>query len=348
MIKSKLSIQILLNWLGDAVLHKKLQGPETIQFVSSARNATQDSLVFAESRTHLLSALDANAGTVICPQFSDDFDGEALERKHSSNIIIVQDFSSKRASILNHFFNFRAHTSFDVSSNPPRIHPTARVHSSAVLLEGVQIGPNSVVCAGAVIEHFAVIGENCYIGSRVVIGHHCSIGDRVILQAGVVIGSDGFGYTPISAGSVRNIKIQQLGSVVVENDVEIGANSCIDRGTVDNTIIGAGTKIDNLVHIAHNCVFGKDCLVTAGFMTGGSSHFGDGFIAGGHCTIKDHVQIAPHVMLGGFSCVTGNITESGQYMGYPARPLKEAKKILAALSFLPEMRTKLLRLVRQT
>lgn len=195
------------------------------------------------------------------------------------------------------------------------------------------------------VENDVSIGADVTLHAQVFIGHKSSIGNRVELHAGVKIGADGYAYVTQKNG--QHLKIPQVGVVVIEDDVEIGANSCIDRAALETTRIGAGTKIDNLVHIAHNCQIGKNCLITAGFMTGGSSHFGDGMIAGGHVTVKDHTHIGSGVILGGFSCVTGDLTEPGLYSGYPARPIAEAFRILATQAYLPEMRKMLKKLIRK-
>lgn len=220
---------------------------------------------------------------------------------------------------------------------------TAAVHPGAVVEADAVIGPGTEICAGAVIGRGAKVGAGCRLYHNVTVREGCILGDRVILQPGVVIGSDGFGY--VFAGG-RHQKVPQIGIVVVENDVEIGANSCIDRARFGKTVIGEGTKIDNLVQIAHNVQIGKHCIVVALTGVAGSAKLHDHVTLGAQVGINGHIEIASGVKVAGQSGVQKSLSEPGAYFGLPAKPLKEEIRIWRSLNKLPEV-TKEVRQLRK-
>ena len=226
------------------------------------------------------------------------------------------------------------------------------VHSTAVVHPSVLLGPGVVVEARAVIRERAQIGENtrvgagCAIGAGVKIGRDCEIypnvtiypgstlGDRVIVHAGAVLGSDGFGYVR-DRKTGHYEKFPQVGRLVIEDDVEIGANSTIDRGALDETRIRRGTKIDNLVHIGHNCQIGEDVVIAAQTGLSGSIVIENGVVLGGQVGIGEHARIGEGVMLGGQGGVLPNKVLRGKgvaFWGTPAQPLREYLKQLATLA----------------
>ncbi|HOE64388.1 MAG TPA: UDP-3-O-(3-hydroxymyristoyl)glucosamine N-acyltransferase [Candidatus Sumerlaeota bacterium] len=227
-----------------------------------------------------------------------------------------------------------------------KIHDTAIVHESARMGKSVTIGPMSVIESGAEIGDGAIIGALCYIGRNAKIGKgvlvhpqvsvmdDCIIGDRVILHPGAVVGSDGFKFEVING---LPVKIRQVGRVVVEDDVEIGSNTCIDRASFTETRIGRGTKIDNLIQIAHNVEIGPYCMMAAQVGIAGSTKIGAGCIFGGQVGIKDNIQIGNKVMLGAQSGVAQDIHDGMQMFGSPAMPAREGIKIAMALKHLPEL-----------
>ncbi len=231
------------------------------------------------------------------------------------------------------------------------IHPRSFVHPSARLGKNVIVGPcavvgaevhigdNSIIGANAVIETHAHIGNNTIIHPQVFVGANCEIGAFCEIQPHATIGADGFGFVPLKDS--RPVKIPQNGKVVIEDHVEIGANSTIDRAALTETRICSGVKIDNLVHIAHNCVIGQNSLLAAGFMVAGSSKTGKNFMAGGRASVADHIDITDNVMIAGLSAVTNDISVAGQYGGYPLQPLKDSLKTLANMIHLTKMRKKL-------
>lgn len=224
---------------------------------------------------------------------------------------------------------------------PPEtgIHPTAVVGRGARLGSGVSIGAYAVVEDGAVLEDGVHVGSHSSVGRGVRVGAESWLGDsvtlypgaevgkRVRLHAGVRVASDGFGY--VQAGGAHQ-KIPHVGRCIIEDDVEIGANSTLDRGSVDDTVVGAGTKIDNLVHVAHNVRIGRLCLIMAQVGIAGSVHIGDGCILAGQVGISGHHEIGAGARLAAQAGVFGDIPAGETWSGYPARPHREALRAHAA------------------
>ena len=231
------------------------------------------------------------------------------------------------------------------------IHSSAVIHQSAELGKEVLVGPGAVIgrncrigkgsriLAGAILEEGVVLGEDCRIHSRVVLGYGSQLGNRVIVEAGTVLGSEGFGFAQDSSGVSH--RIPQVGKVVLEDDVRIGANCCIDRATFRETRIRRGTKIDNLCHFAHNVDIGEDCLLTAGFTIAGSTKVGNRVIASGQTGVLDHLEIADDTILLHRAGVTESITETGVYAGLPLQPMKEYLKNTAIFRKLVDLRKQL-------
>lgn len=217
------------------------------------------------------------------------------------------------------------------------IHPSACVDEGADVAGGeVSIGPNATIArgvtvgkgsrigAGVVVGEAAVIGQDCEIGPNVTIREGCHLGDRVALHPGVVVGGDGFGFEFVEG---RHRKIEQLGIVRIEDDVEIGASTTIDRARFGETVIGEGTKIDNQVQIGHNVIIGKHCIIVAQTGISGSTRIGDYVTLAAQCGVAGHLRIADRVTCGGRTGVISSIDEpGGTFFGYPAKPLKENRR----------------------
>ncbi len=208
------------------------------------------------------------------------------------------------------------------------------VGAGVVIDDGVEIGENSVIGNGCKIGENSKLGKNCRLDSNVVIYHNCRLGNNVVIQANSTVGSTGFGYSFIE-GAHR--LIPHNGGVVIEDFVEIGANCCIDRAKFYNTIIGAGTKIDNLVQIAHNVVIGKCCLIVAQAGISGSCKLGDGVVLGGQVGLADNVEIGDGGMIGAQSGLSHSIAAGQQFMGSPAIEKRESFRIFGLLRRLPKM-----------
>src|SRR5487761_1824532 len=237
----------------------------------------------------------------------------------------------------------------------PGIHPTAVISPQAQLSPDVRVGPHVVVEAGAKVGPRTVLGAGVFVGEE--IGSHsmlyprvtlypgARIGNRVVLHSGVVVGGDGFGYV-FAAGRYR--KFPQIGGVIIEDEVEIGCNTTIDRGSLGSTVIGFGSKIDNLVQIAHNVRVGRHCVIAAQTGISGSSEIGDYVVIGGQAGIGDHVRIQNRVVIGGQAGVLpGKVVREGSVLwGTPARPLTEFKKLYAHFAALPQLARKVKELAR--
>lgn len=236
------------------------------------------------------------------------------------------------------------------------VHPSAVVHPDAQVDPTASIGPGAVVDAGAVIgprvrvHAHAYIGEMCMVGEDSVLYPNCVLvqdvrmGARCTIHSGAVLGGDGFGYL---FDGERRIKVPQIGGVRIGDDVEIGANSCIDRATMGDTVIGDGVKIDNLVQVGHNVEIGDHSVLTGMVGIGGSSRLGKRVVVGANAGISDHVTIGDDVQLGGRSGVASDITEPGEYFGQPAQPKREAIRTFLLLPRLPEIWNRLRKLERR-
>ncbi|MCC6245728.1 MAG: UDP-3-O-(3-hydroxymyristoyl)glucosamine N-acyltransferase [Gemmatimonadaceae bacterium] len=227
-----------------------------------------------------------------------------------------------------------------------RVPRPAGVHATALVAPTATLGANVTVEAYAVIEDHVTIEDGSWIGAHVVVGHGSTlgrdvrvhagavlyafveVGDRVLIHAGARIGREGFGFLPGPDGLKR---IPHVGRCVLEHDVEIGANSCVDRGSVDDTVIGAGTKIDNLVHVAHNVRIGKMCFLISQVGVAGSTRIEDGVQLGGQVGIAGHVTIGARASVGAQGGVISDVPAGETWSGYPARPHKEALRAHAAL-----------------
>ncbi|MEW6323703.1 MAG: UDP-3-O-(3-hydroxymyristoyl)glucosamine N-acyltransferase [Acidobacteriota bacterium] len=243
---------------------------------------------------------------------------------------------------------------------PPRpvgVHATAIVDPAAELGEGVAIGPYAVVGPGArigartvvhahaYVEAGAVIGPDCELHPRVSVHAGSTLGARVVVKDGAVIGSPGFGFATRDDGTHE--AIPQIGPVVIEDDVQVGANTCIDRPAVGETRVKAGTKIDNLVQIAHGVVVGRNAFLAAQVGVAGSTVLGDGVMAGGQVGITGHVTVGDRVKLSAKTGVTGNVPDDAFMSGYPSMENLEWRKAHAVVRKLPELRRQVLELARR-
>jgi len=222
----------------------------------------------------------------------------------------------------------------------PRVHSGQAVHPTAELEDGVVLSPGAVVGPGAKVGRGTVIGPNAVIGPGVAIGRECRIGagayvgfallgDRVSILAGAIIGEAGFGATGSATGV---IDIPQLGRVILQDGVTIGANSCVDRGAWDDTVIGENTKIDNLVQIAHNCRIGRNCVAAAHTGISGSVTVGDGAAFGGRAGVADHITIGAGAQIAAAGGVMKDVPAGETWGGYPAKPLRQWMREIAWLS----------------
>lgn len=260
-------------------------------------------------------------------------------------LILVENPYLAFAKILN-FFEVTPHVGQGVMVG-------AHVHPDAILGENVTIAPGAFVSAGArigngthlhpgvVIGEGTVVGDDCLLHANVTVREKCILGDRVILQPGAVIGSDGFGFAPDGTGYY---KIPQSGYVVIEDDVEIGSCTCVDRGTLGVTRVARGTKIDNLVQVAHNVQIGEDTIIVSQVGISGSTTIGKHCTFGGQSATVGHIKIGDNVTLAARGGISNNVDSNQTLAGIPARPHREWLKATMTMTHLPEMRKELNRL----
>jgi UDP-3-O-[3-hydroxymyristoyl] glucosamine N-acyltransferase len=311
----------------------RVLGDETVQLtgISSLQSATAGDLIFVDDEKNLRRALDSNASAVIVADFA------------------ANEASSKPLLVVAHprlAFARAAQLLCPSPKRTPGIHPSAIVHPSAQLANGVSIEELAIVGEGAQIGENTRIGAGSVIGAKVIIGRDCDlypnvtlypgvrIRERVIVHSGAVLGSDGFGYVRDPATGHYE-KFPQVGKLEIEDDVEIGANATIDRGALDVTRIGRGAKIDNLVHIGHNCQIGENVIIAAQTGLSGSITIEKDVVLGGQVGIGEHARIEEGVMLGGQGGVLPNKVLRGKgiaFWGTPAKPVREYLKELAVLA----------------
>lgn len=229
-------------------------------------------------------------------------------------------------------------------SEKARLGKDVSIHPFAYISDGVVIGDNTVIHTGVFIGKDCVIGARCVLYPNVTIREKVTIGERVLIHPGSVIGSDGFGY--VFEGG-RHYKIPQVGGIVIGDDVEIGANVTVDRATTGNTVIGKGTKIDNLVQIAHNVKIGENSIIVAQVAIGGSAEIGSHVMIGGQVAVADHATIDDGAMIGGKSGIMGHV-KKGIYSGSPAIPHRDWLKASALFARLPELNKRIKELEEKT
>ncbi len=208
----------------------------------------------------------------------------------------------------------------------------------AYIEEGVQLGEGTSIYPYSYVGKNVTIGENSQLYPHVTVYHNCSIGKSCVLHSGAVIGADGFGFAPNEKGYE---KIPQLGNVILEDKVEIGANTCVDRSVMGSTLIQEGTKLDNLVQVGHNCSIGRHTVMAAQGGLAGSSHIGDWCQLGGQVGIAGHLKIGDKVVLAGQTGVLGNIPSESTMIGSPAMPMSKAMRSYSVMRHLPELQKKI-------
>jgi UDP-3-O-[3-hydroxymyristoyl] glucosamine N-acyltransferase len=330
-----MTLKELIDALGGKLVQGSLE--QTIDGISSYANAGVTDLVFAEDAASAAKTLTIPAAAVVLKS-------AALPSYAANPSLAVIESDQPRL--------WFARAAKLLTPAPPceRIHPTAVVGKNAALGSWVTVGANAVIGddvvvgdhtrieAGAVIGEGVRIGSHCRIYPRVVVYPGVYIGNRVVLHSGVVLGADGFGYVRDNATGAYT-QFPQQGGLIIEDDVEIGANSTVDRGALGATRVGRGSKFDNLVHVAHNCEIGEDVILVALTGISGSSKIGNGAILAGQVGIGDHVTIGPGVILGGQAGVFSGKTLTNEgckpgtvHWGTPARPLQQVLREQATLA----------------
>ncbi|MBK5931182.1 UDP-3-O-(3-hydroxymyristoyl)glucosamine N-acyltransferase [Halochromatium salexigens] len=297
--------------------------------VNTLALAGPSDLCFAERTDQAARVGASQAGAVIVPKDFPDVAGPHLLRTTEPRarfFSIAERFVPKPSAA-------GIHSSAIVDPSA-RLADDVAIGPNAVIGAYVSIGPGSVIGAGSVLECGVQLGANCTIEANVTIQRNAEIGSRCILHAGCVIGGDGFGFE--WDGNAHR-KIPQLGRVVIEDEVEIGCNCCVDRATLGETRIGRGTKIDNLVQIAHNTEIGAHVILISQSGVAGSSRLGTGTVVAGQVAISDHLEIGAGARIGGQSGVTKDVPAGATVFGTPARPIKQMLRELATLAQLPAL-----------
>jgi len=305
--------------------------------VASIGDAEAGDLTFVADRKHL-DGLEASAASAVIlpPDWPCGLPALLSEEPRAVFARVIEHFAPSRERVF-----------------PPGIHrsavidPEADVAGAASIGPHVFVGPGAVVGEGSVlgpqvvIEAEAVVGPGCTLHARVTVRERCRLGRNVVAHSGTVIGSDGFGFVE-EAG--RRIKIPQIGIVEIGDDVEIGANVCIDRAQTGRTVIGSGTKIDNLVQVGHNVILGEHCVLSAQTGISGSCRIGHRVIMGGQVGIADHRNIGEGALLAARSGIHRDVEPGQTVFGSPARDMRESRRIEACLTRLPEMMARVRRL----
>ena len=318
------TLNALASAIGATLADATVSGSEIVD-VASVEDAAAGLLVFAATQRVVETLAGKPAGVVLTtPALS------ALLTGISAPVMLHPDPAGAFASAIRLFYPDAGKIA---AQGGAAVHPDARIGKDAVLGYGAVIGAGAEIGEGTVIGAHAVIGPGVCIGRACQIGNNASVayallGDRVIIHDGVRIGTEGFGY---ASGAVGHQKIPQIGRAIIQDDVEIGANSTVDRGALGDTVIGEGAKLDNLVHIAHNCVLGRRVILAAQTGVAGSTKIGDWAVLGGQVGVADHLVIGPGARIAAKSGITKDLDGRADYGGYPARPVMQWRREMAAL-----------------
>ncbi|KPL21902.1 MAG: hypothetical protein AMJ75_09095 [Phycisphaerae bacterium SM1_79] len=326
----KLTIEQLAKRLSAELIGNTNEFERHITAVNQVKAAGKNEVTFVTGDKHKAALSQSDAGSVIVPARIEGIDKPQL---------IVTDVNAALIEALKIFAP-------KLKAATEGIDPTARLADNAkiasgvyvganvVIDEGVEIGQNSIISNGCKIGENSKLGEYSRLDSNVVIYHNCYIGNNVIIQANSTIGSTGFGYSFIDG---EHRLIPHNGGVIIEDFVEIGANCCVDRAKFGNTIIGAGTKIDNLVQVAHNVVIGKCCLIVAQAGIAGSCKLGDGVVLGGQVGLADNIEIGDGTMIAARSGVMSSVPAGQKLLWTPAIKKDDALRTIGLILRLPKM-----------
>ena len=309
----------------------ELSGPGDIEIVAPAKieQAQRNEITFLANKKYKNFVKSTQAGAII---LAEKIDGLQIPA------IIVEDAYVAFVQVLS-LFQPPMHEYIKGVSPLAFVDQSATVHHTVSIAPFVYIGPhvhigeNTVLYPGVVLLENVRVGKDCVLYPNVSVREKCLIGNRVILHNGCAVGSDGFGFAPRKQDYV---KIPQMGKVIIEDDVEIGANCTIDRATIGETIIGQGTKLDNLVQVAHNVIIGKNTVIASQSGISGSTVLEDHVTIGGQVGVVGHIKIHKNAVLAAQSGVTKNVQEGAVLWGTPAGPINERKKIEVSLRRLPE------------
>ncbi len=326
----ELTVKQLAQRIGADLVASSEQADRKIKAVAAVEAAGEGDITFITGRRYISALAMSGAGAVMV---SEQFEG--LDKPQ----LVVKNVNAALIEVLNAFAPRLKPLVEGVAPTATmgenvKIGKGVAIGPYVVIADNVEIGAGTVVGGGCKIGENSKIGGNCRLDSNVVVYHNCRLGSNVIIQANTTIGSTGFGYSLID-GSHR--LVPHNGGVVIEDFVEIGANCCVDRAKFGNTIVGAGTKIDNLVQIAHNVVVGRCCLIAALVGISGSCKLGDGVVLAGQVGLADNIEIGAGAMVGAKSGVLRNVPAGRQMAWTPAIDRKDAMKVIGSVIRLPRM-----------
>lgn len=329
----------LLDQIGGGELVPASAGSVRVRGISSLQEATSHDVAVCSEKQYFPVLRQTRAALVIVPRKLLAALEAAVPAVGRVPLAVVDDSDVAVARTLTLFAP-------PIWRPPEGVDPTARIDTTAKLGSGcrvgpfVVIGPGAVVGDGCVLHAGVVIGAETHVGNKcelfahVVVRERCRLGDRVVVHAGSVIGSDGFGYR---WDGRQHAKVPQIGQVVIEDDVEIGSCTCIDRAKFSATVVGRGTKIDNLVQIAHNVRIGSHCIITGQVGLAGSVEVGNGVVFGGQSAVRDHVKLGDGAMVAACSAVAEDVAPKSIVSGLPALPHRQSLREQGALRRLPEL-----------
>jgi len=314
-----------------AALHRPEWAGRMVKRLASLDAGDSEALIFIIGKKHRAQLADLTAAAVFCSSDIADKIPASIAPLISRNP--HGDFAKIARLFYPEAVNPASLMGEKGISPQAYVHPSAQIAEGATVEAGAAVGRNVIIGSGTLICSSAAVGENCRLGENCYIGptasiQYAHIGNNVHLHAGVRVGQDGFGYV---GGTEGVEKVPQIGGVRIEDNVEIGANSTVDRGALNDTVIGAGTKIDNLVQIAHNVRIGRFCLIAAHCGISGSCIIGDGTQLGGRVGLADHLKIGSGVQIAAASGVMNDIPDGEKWGGIPARPFRQWFREVAAL-----------------
>lgn len=327
---------------------------ETLFGVATPENSAVSTVCFLSQPQHIELIQSLKSSVWITTETFWSKNETALKSaslNHPATVLTCKNLQVAMAHVLRYFDRRPELMAFPVGvSAQSWIHPSTHIESGVTIAPFVTIGPNVKIGKGTIIgphttiEGEVEIGTNCLLESQIFVGRQTQIGNDCRIKPFASIASDGYGYAPLADGI---LKIPQIGKVILEDQVDIGSGTCIDRATLTQTRIGQGTKIDNLVHIAHNCDIGKYCFITACFAVAGSTKIGDYFVTGGSSCVGDHVTIVNKVTLAGATVVTSDIEKPGAYGGNPVQPMSEYLRTRSSTAQLPAFRKQLSKVLKK-
>ena len=311
------------------LINGKIIGEDNLEFskLSPFFEADPEDLTFAADESMLKNIAGTKAKAVIVPVMEEYPDGKAY--------IVLEQNPRNVLPILLNFFKPKMQKPEKQIEDSAKISENVLIGINSYIGHNVEIGENTVIHPNVTIMEGVKIGKNSIIYSNAVIREFCVLGENVILQPGAVIGADGFGFIKDKNGD--NVKIEQIGNVILEDNVEIGANSCVDRGAIGSTVVKRGTKIDNLVHIAHNDIIGENCFIIAQTGISGSVEVGNNTVLAGQVGVAGHLKIGNNVVVAAKSGITNDIQDNSKMSGYPLRPHMEDLRVKMSMGKVPEL-----------